>query len=530
MTTQSPITILIAALGGEGGGVLAEWLVDTARQAGYPAQSTSIPGVAQRTGATTYYVEVYPEPLASLHGRTPIMSLLPVPGCVDLVIASEMLEAVRTVQAGMVSAERTMLVTSTSRTLTTVEKMAMGDGRIDADLLQDVAKTHCRKLVAFDMEAAAREAGTAPSAVMFGAIAGSGLLPFSREQFEAVVRESGRSAAASLDGFARAWDAVQGITAPPSARKISSAPEASAINSLPEIDVAFPAATRAFVHLGFDRMIAFQDLAYADLYLSRLRPILAAETARDPKASRDHALTRETARFLALWMAFDDIVRVADLKVRASRFSRVRREVAASDSDVVHIVDHFKPGVPEIAGLLPRSFGDRLAALDRRRQVNGKAPLAMALHLRTDTVTGFLALRTLAGLRWLRRRGTRYAQEQAMIERWLGAVESALMLDWQCAFEVALCGRLIKGYGATNERGKRNLAHIVDHLATGGTFVTTAARTAAIRQAREAALADEGGKALDFALITHGAPPRPVVAQPILWSKPRPRVVATRPK
>ena len=157
MTARSPITILIAALGGEGGGVLAEWLVDTARQAGYPAQSTSIPGVAQRTGATTYYVEVYPEPLASLHGRTPIMSLLPVPGCVDLVVASEMLEAVRTVQAGMVSAERTMLVTSTSRTLTTVEKMAMGDGRIDADLLQDVAKMHCRMLVAFDMEAAARE-------------------------------------------------------------------------------------------------------------------------------------------------------------------------------------------------------------------------------------------------------------------------------------------------------------------------------------------------------------------------------------
>ena len=101
-------------------------------------------------------------------------------------------------------------------------------------------------------------------------------------------------------------------------------------------------------------------------------------------------------------------------------------------------------------------------------------------------------------------------------------------IDWQCAYELALCGRLIKGYGATNERGKRNLAHIVDHLAIGGSFATTAARSAAIRQAREAALADEGGKALDSALIKHGAPPRPVIAQPILWSKPRPKAVATR--
>src|SRR4030095_9499954 len=106
-----------------------------ARQAGYPAQSTSIPGVAQRTGATTYYVEVYPEPLAALAGRAPIFSLLPVPGCVDLVVASELLEAVRTIQAGMVSAERTMLVTSTSRTLTTAEKVALGDGRFDPNLL-----------------------------------------------------------------------------------------------------------------------------------------------------------------------------------------------------------------------------------------------------------------------------------------------------------------------------------------------------------------------------------------------------------
>jgi indolepyruvate ferredoxin oxidoreductase beta subunit len=49
-----PITVLICALGGEGGGVLAEWLVETATHSGYVAQSTSIPGVAQRTGATTY--------------------------------------------------------------------------------------------------------------------------------------------------------------------------------------------------------------------------------------------------------------------------------------------------------------------------------------------------------------------------------------------------------------------------------------------------------------------------------------------
>jgi len=76
---MNPVTILVAALGGQGGGVLAEWLVEAASRAGYPAQSTSIPGVAQRTGATTYYVEVFPVPRASLGGREPVLSLLPAP-------------------------------------------------------------------------------------------------------------------------------------------------------------------------------------------------------------------------------------------------------------------------------------------------------------------------------------------------------------------------------------------------------------------------------------------------------------------
>jgi indolepyruvate ferredoxin oxidoreductase beta subunit len=90
-----PVSILIAALGGEGGGVLTEWLVTAATRTGYAAQSTSIPGVAQRTGATTYYVEIHPVPIADLGGRLPVLGLLPVPGRIDLVVASELLEAVR---------------------------------------------------------------------------------------------------------------------------------------------------------------------------------------------------------------------------------------------------------------------------------------------------------------------------------------------------------------------------------------------------------------------------------------------------
>ena len=83
---ERPITILIAALGGEGGGVMADWLMEAATSSGYPAQATSIPGVAQRTGATTYYLEIYPAKRELLKGKEPVLSLTPSPGNVDVMV------------------------------------------------------------------------------------------------------------------------------------------------------------------------------------------------------------------------------------------------------------------------------------------------------------------------------------------------------------------------------------------------------------------------------------------------------------
>jgi indolepyruvate ferredoxin oxidoreductase beta subunit len=138
------------------------------------------------------------------------------------------------------------------------------------------------------------------------------------------------------------------------------------------------------------------------------------------------------------------------------------------------------------------------------------------------------SLRLLASLRWLRRRGSRFAEEQALIERWLAAVEAGARENWMLGRELALCGRLIKGYGSTNERGKHTLLHLVGELA-GRTAMPAPARAEAIAAARAAALADEGGKALDAALAQHGAAPRPVQAQPIRWMKRPPAATPSRP-
>ena len=202
-----PFAILLAALGGEGGGVLADWLVAAAQAQDLPVQSTSIPGVAQRTGATTYYIEIYPVPTAQLGGRTPIMALTPSPSNIDVMAASELVEAGRAMQNGFIS-ERTALIASTHRIYATVEKMQMGDGRYDAERIIAAAPQLAGKAVLFDMAAATQAAGTVISAVMFGAIIGSGALPLSRASCEAAIRASGKGIEGSLRGFAAGFAAA----------------------------------------------------------------------------------------------------------------------------------------------------------------------------------------------------------------------------------------------------------------------------------------------------------------------------------
>src|SRR3569833_1332374 len=127
MSATRPITLLIAALGGEGGGVLTTWIVSAAEAAGFPVQSTSIPGVAQRTGATTYYIEIIPQQAAAMNGKRPILALTPGIGDIEVVAASELLEAGRTFRNGFFTPDRTHVIAALSRFFTLDEKTALGD-------------------------------------------------------------------------------------------------------------------------------------------------------------------------------------------------------------------------------------------------------------------------------------------------------------------------------------------------------------------------------------------------------------------
>jgi indolepyruvate ferredoxin oxidoreductase beta subunit len=478
---EQPITILIAALGGEGGGVMADWLMEAATTSGLPAQATSIPGVAQRTGATTYYLEVFPVERNKLGGREPVLSLTPSPGNVDIMVASELVEAGRAMQNGYVSPERTTLIASTHRIYATAEKMQMADGRFDSDKVIAAGGQLARRAVMFDMRKLAQDNGTVINAVLFGAMAGSGVLPLSRESCEAAIRKAGRGAEASLRGFAAGFDiAVGSRRAPEQPAKPKRA------TSLDEI-----------LPLAEERLKDYQGERYAAIYAERIQPFRGG----------DAKVAASVARHLATWMAYEDIIRVADLKTRSSRFQRIRKEVGAKDGEPVVVYDFLKPGVEEFASVMPHFLGKRLMAWAERR---GKLDAYnIGMHLRTSGLFGYALVRSLAWLRPWRPMSYRYREEQQLIERWLALVSEAARRDAGLAFEVAECARLIKGYGETHRRGKANFLAIIDALVENPATTDLSEQRKAIRNSREAALADPEGKALGSTL-----------GKPVMWMKP----------
>ena len=606
--TPRLLRIAVLAMGGEGGGVLADWLVDLAEHAGHVAQTTSVPGVAQRTGATIYYVEML---LGAGIDARPVMALMPLPGDVDIVIASELMEAARAVQRGLVTPGRTVLVASTHRVYAIAEKTAMGDGRADPDALLASARGAAARLVGFDMARMAEEQGSVISAVLFGALAATGALPFSRAQFEATIERGGVGVKPSLRAFGVAHAyvgrdepaptppaaafadvaspaapaaaladpasrvAVGADAAPPVAAVADAAPplavvadpapplaaradpiqvasvsfapdppssvsgpaEAAALSKPQQADGALPysaaPAVRALISRvgaamsgqarllaleGVRRLVDYQGAAWAGSYLDRIdavrrvlevvavasagRPAsqpaqgLVASPDADPCVSvSQEVLLCELARHLALWMSWEDTVRVAELKIRASRFDRVRGEVRADDAQVLAIQEYLHPRLQEIAETLPSSIGRHLLSGGwLGRLVDRLASKGRVVE--TSSLRGFLLLWGVSRLKRWRPVSLRFAVETARIDAWLDDVRAALARgDAALALEIVRCQRLVKGYGDTHARGWRSFQQLQ------AWWRANDARSAGdLAALRAAALADEHGHALARAL------------------------------
>jgi indolepyruvate ferredoxin oxidoreductase alpha subunit len=506
-TTARPITLLIAALGGEGGGVLTDWIVAAAASRNFPVQSTSIPGVAQRTGATTYHIEFVPAAQAAASAR-PVLALAPGVGDVDLVVASELMEAGRAIANGFVTPDRTMTIASTSRSYLVTEKMAMADGRYDSDRLVAAVEKNSKQALLLDLEALARQSGAMINAVMLGAIAAAGLLPIPAEAFEEAIRADGKAVEANLRGFRAGFDAAR---AGSQQRAIPGKRYRDASASLADLenDIArMPDAARTVMTEGVRRLAAYQDNDYARFYRDRLVPVQEA----DARARANGALLAAVARHLAVRMSYEDVIRVAQAKIDPERYGRIVRDMAVKPDQVFTVTEFLKPGVEEFCSVLPPWLARSILKLAENFPLLGRAHWAMSVN--TASVSGYLRFHALAKLRPYRRKTFRYQEEQRAIEAWLGLIAQAAPLSADLAIEIAECANLIKGYGDTHKRGSANyrtiVAHVIEPALKGARPVRQAID--AIASARTAALLDPEGEALAKCLADLAVPPAHAIA------------------
>lgn len=496
---EKPITIAILAMGGQGGGVLTDWIVAVAEANGWYAQSTSVPGVAQRTGATLYYIEMQPPK----DGRAPVLALMPTPGDVDVVIAAELMEAGRSILRGIATPDKTVLITSTHRSYAVAEKEKPGESIADPQAVDAAARIAARRIIAFDMEKAARQSGTVISAPLLGALAGAGALPFPRQSFEAVIGAGGKGVEASLKGFAEGFTRATSNELPEA--QIKPPPRSTAMpESLGSAELdkrlarlrALPVEAHAIALSGLKRCIDFQDLAYGDEYLVRLEGLLEQDV-KHGGAAKGFAFTATAAKYLANAMAYDDVIGVADLKTRSARFARIASEMKAGD-DPLYLTEFMHPRAEEMVSLLPAGWGRRVAASPRRmaridRLVN------RGRHVETATLRGFFQLYLVSGLRRFRRKLLRHENEMNHMEAWLGLAARTLAENYDLARATLAARRLVKGYSDTHARGLSKFDRVISAVPLllprhdGGQWMD---------RLITAALKDENGEALDGVLKT----------------------------
>ncbi|MDW8029229.1 MAG: indolepyruvate oxidoreductase subunit beta family protein [Armatimonadota bacterium] len=467
----TPITVLVAAVGGQGGQLFSQWLFDAAREAGFCPTGVGLPGLSQREGATVYYLEFFAEPEATF-----LFSPFPEKGRVQILVGLELLELLRAVRDGYL-AEDGIIIGSTHRVLTTDEKLPISGKFVTAEQVLPILQKQAKECIAFDAVQAAALAGLserAANAILFGALASSGVLPFPIEAFRKAIEHYGVAVSFNLrafefglryrdwlpqlrnfDDFAtQEWESLPEPRLP--AQLLRKLEALSADDELTSI-----------LHQAAKWLCHYQDARYFGRYLECVEMVYERDEGRG--TGDELLVTKEVARILAMRMAYEDAIRVAQLKTQRQRFERIRKEHQIGKETVYKVVDFFSPDWDELTGLLP--FGrtmdtqkvtwdkgqgsqetkkDELPKLPSQSEEFKRAALQMKIE--TSSLMGYLLLNVLQLLKPLRPYSHRFKKEWAAINEWLEAVKRAIDKDYDLAFLVARSGELVRGYGRTRRK------------------------------------------------------------------------------
>jgi hypothetical protein len=250
----------------------------------------------------------------------------------------------------------------------------------------------------------------------------------------------------------------------------------------PFLPLGLPAGAEAVVSEGIHLLMDYQGASYAKLYVERLQRFTGGQAV-------EPTIFCDIARLMACRMAYEDAIRIAQLKLAEYNASNGRIR-----STEIHRFrfDELVDALPEIAADPILLVLGKLGSEHRR----------VAIPFSTVNRWGLRRLKIEAWLRRWRMFSIRYGQERAWVERWLHMIARALVKQPQAVSAVVETATMITGFGDPYRRGLADWHAIIDGLAkpTFDGDLPLADLTGAIAEARAAILPDARQVALKRAI------------------------------
>ena len=467
------ITILIPAVGGQGGAVLTEWLINALEIEDFEVQGISLPGLSQRGGSTTFYIEAF----LKKSNENIVFSLYPLPGHVDLILSQELLELGRILKEGFGSKDTT-IVSSTHRIYSTQEKLPIASGIYSDEVLTKFAEEFSNNFIGVDLLKVAEDNGMnqlATNAILLGALSASFVLPVKKESYQKAIETVGVSSSSNLKAFTIGYDYViknkkdsqvqeTDQSQDSEFNKYIKVKDADRIEKLKSgLSGKYPDFLIPLITEALYRLTDYQSAKYAESYLKKLEKFREIDQSAP---NNDFRLTEYVLKNLALLMSYEDGIRVSELKIRDERFKRIKKEMQIRDDQIFKVVDYLKPDAEEVYGLFPNIIVSPVLYLLDKLIWKNKEPLTVAQKPTTTSIFGFFRIWMLAKLKFMRPYSYRYKNEHKIIELYLASVEKFAEADYELGVLAAKSGSIIKGYGRVRRRTIDTFRRLYNNVVT----------------------------------------------------------------
>jgi hypothetical protein len=199
----------------------------------------------------------------------------------------------------------------------------------------------------------------------------------------------------------------------------------------------------AIVSEGIHVLMDYQGASYAQLYVQRLQRFIGRGLAP--------ATFCEMARLMTSRMAYEDAIRIAQLKLAEYRDSEGRIQ---SREDKKFRFDELVDALPEVAA------DPILTVLD----YFGWAHRRVSIPFSTKSRFGIRRLKAEAWLRRWRMFSIRYGEERRWVERWLHMIARSLIRQPAATAAIVDTATMVQGYGDTYRQGLADWHTVIDGL------------------------------------------------------------------